>query len=811
MDRTDELLGKVEEKVRCLERLFQATDLAMVVTDLENMILYINKNFSSILRIPDDQLIGENLFKFLEIINIDDEAFWKGLLSKIHRKEPLEGVKYKVKERIFQIDGSIVECEEDKEAIFWVWRDITSEERKARKDQHINAVLNASRIIVRTVAKEDNPSVLIRKLCHILVETGSYSRAWLLLLDTSGSFTEFASAGFGKNFSELINMLRQNEFPFCVQKALQQDDPFIVEAYVSECETCPLHSELQGNASMSMKLEYNERIYGTLTVHLPADLGFEQDEMLLLQEITSDISLLLHSIEIEQQLRSSILRHEESEAKFRLLVEKLPFGLSIARGDKTFEYLNPKFTQITGYTINDVPDKKSWLLKAYPDAEYRQKMLREWKKTLDSTTRAGKPSEGIFTVTCKNGKERELRFTSVALDTGETICTCEDLTERRSLQLQLQQAQKMEAIGRLAGGIAHDFNNLLTTIMGTADLMCLYLPKEHPFIKELKEIRKAAKRASDLTRQLLAFSKKQILQPRVINLNDTVRDMGKLLRRLIGEDIELVEILDENLGNINADKAQIEQVIMNLAVNARDAMPNGGKLTIETANVELDEVYARSHASVTPGSYVLLAITDTGHGIDKETQSYIFEPFFTTKEEKGTGLGLAMVYGIVKQSNGHIWVYSELWKGTTFKIYLPRVEEEVTTAEVEFASVEGLTGNETVLLVEDDNLVRNLTARILEEAGYTVLSASYGEEALSLARESKRIDLLITDVVMPRMSGRKLAAEFIKIHPESKVIYMSGYTDNSIVNNGILEPGVVFVQKPFSREVLLKKIRQVLQ
>jgi signal transduction histidine kinase len=385
--------------------------------------------------------------------------------------------------------------------------------------------------------------------------------------------------------------------------------------------------------------------------------------------------------------------------------------------------------------------------------------------------------------------------------------------ERSSLQEQLQQAQKMEAVGQLAGGVAHDFNNLLTVITGYSDLMLGQLNRRDSLYGDVVEIKRAAERAASLTRQLLAFSRKQVLQPKVLDLNQLVANMDKMLRRLIGEDIELFALMDDKLGKIKADPGQIEQVILNLAVNARDAMPKGGKLTIETANVELDKNYVRSHLGAKTGHYAMFSISDTGVGMPPEIRERVFEPFFTTKEKgRGTGLGLSTVYGIVKQSEGYIWVYSEPGRGTTFKIYFPMVEGADELLKPMTASTKPMQGTETILLVEDEEMVRGLVRMILERNGYHVLEASNGEEALRIAQEhgSQKIHLMVTDVVMPGMSGRELADCMSSLRPEMKVIYISGYTNNAIVHHGVLEQGTAFLQKPFTASVLTRKVRDIL-
>ncbi len=387
------------------------------------------------------------------------------------------------------------------------------------------------------------------------------------------------------------------------------------------------------------------------------------------------------------------------------------------------------------------------------------------------------------------------------------------LEQERQTEEQFRQAQKMEAIGKLAGGVAHDFNNLLTAINGYSDLSLRHLEQGNAVRRNVEQIKKAGLRASDLTRQLLAFSRKQMLQPKIINLNDVITDTSKMLRRLIGEDIEVVLHLKPSVGKVKADPSQIDQVLMNLVVNARDAMPNGGTLTIETANVEMDKSIADKYTSVQAGPHVMVSVSDTGHGMSEEVQQHIFEPFFTTKGVgKGTGLGLSTVYGIIKQSDGYISVESAENKGTTFKIFLPCVDQ-AESVEVKKAAEqpEPPRGTETILLVEDEEMVRVMTRTILEGSGYKVLAASDGKEALRLAEENpEQIDLMLTDVVMPQMSGRTLAEQVAPMRPDMRVLYMSGYADNEIVHHGALEEGLEFLPKPFEPDALAFKVRKIL-
>jgi two-component system cell cycle sensor histidine kinase/response regulator CckA len=406
----------------------------------------------------------------------------------------------------------------------------------------------------------------------------------------------------------------------------------------------------------------------------------------------------------------------------------------------------------------------------------------------------------------------EVSLSHVEMEDGRyAIAFVSDISQRKHLEDQLMHAQKMEAVGRLAGGVAHDFNNMLTVISGYNRMILDELSTLDPLRGYAEEILKAADRAGALTQQLLAFSRRQVMQPRVISVNNVIAQTEKMLRRLIGEDVELLFGLAVDAGNIKADPGHVEQAIVNLAVNARDAMPLGGRLNIETANVHLDENYARTHMGVTPGDFVMIAVSDNGTGMDAETRRRIFEPFFTTKEKgKGTGLGLATVYGIVKQTGGDIWVYSEPQRGTTFKLYFPRVREEAADAAAA-EPAQASDAHETILVVEDEKAVRDLTMRMLQRLGYKLLAASSGAEAIEISRaHTGPIHLLLTDVVMPNMSGRQLADALEPSRPDMKVLYLSGYTENTVIHHGVLDANVEFLPKPFSREILAKKLREIL-
>jgi two-component system, cell cycle sensor histidine kinase and response regulator CckA len=499
-----------------------------------------------------------------------------------------------------------------------------------------------------------------------------------------------------------------------------------------------------------------------------------------------------------------------SETGFRSVVENAPYGIFRASTAGGFLQVNPSFQKMLGYELEEQLLQRDLATDVFrhageylrmteqlTHAEEFKDMEMEWKR-MDGTP---------ITVRCSGRRRSECNGVPAYFEVF-----AEDVTEKRVLEKQLRMAQKMEAIGRLSGGIAHDFNNLLGVIIGYSALLKKKLTENNVLYDHALEIEKAGQRAASLTKQLLAFSRQQVLTPAVLNLNTLASDMEKMLPRLLGEDIEVSLVLDPQLGQVKADQSQIEQVIMNLAVNARDAMPTGGKLKIHTANVELDREYTHNHPGSKAGAYVMLAVTDTGTGMDSETLLHIFEPFFTTKERgKGTGLGLATVYGVVKQSTGYIWVDSKPGAGTSFEVYLPRHTEELVPEKRKIDQGEKLCGSESILLVEDAEPLRKLARTFLEAAGFQVLTAESGERAMEVvAGYPGTFDLLLTDVVMPGMNGRVLSEQLLLRLPGMKVLYMSGYTDTFIAGHGVLDPGTNLLHKPFTEEILIRKIREVL-
>ncbi len=527
-------------------------------------------------------------------------------------------------------------------------------------------------------------------------------------------------------------------------------------------------------------------------------------------------------VAIERELRERSLQRarrkteialEASELRFRRLRESGIVGITISDASGRIIEANDAFLAMVGYSRADLESGRvDWARMTPPD-------WRPMNATADERLRVSgvaPPWEKEYLR--KDGTRVPVLVAVATLEGSGNIAITLDLSDRKRLEAQARHAQKMEAIGNLAGGIAHDFNNILSVILSYAESIGAALNAEDPMRADIGEIEQAGRRAAALTRQLLAFSRRQVFEPRVLDLNQSVAGIEKMLRRLLGAGIELTTLPGNSLWSVSADPGHIEQVAMNLVVNARDAMPEGGKLVIETKNVEVDEEYARAHHDVAAGSYVMLAVTDSGVGMDRETQSRIFEPFFTTKEPgKGTGLGLATVFGIVKQSGGHIWVYSEPAKGTTFKIYLPKATgPSAAGGDRRSASERPLPdadrGSETILLVEDDEQVRAVARGILRRSGYVVLEAPNAGEALLICEQhGAKIHLLLTDVVLPRMSGRQLAERLATSRPEMKVLFMSGYTDDAILQHGVLNSGVCYLQKPLTSGSLTQKVREVLR
>jgi PAS domain S-box-containing protein len=593
---------------------------------------------------------------------------------------------------------------------------------------------------------------------------------------------------------------------------VEQRQPLILNGPVDDPRFSPPFPRAEIQCAVAVPMTVAGQCIGVLNVNATQPRRpFTPGQVKALTVLAATAAPALKAASLYAKLHASEQRLLESEERLREITDNLPLVLWMSSGDGSRNlYINRAYESIWERPREALKaNPRDWLAPVH--AEDRETVLG-----LMAKLHTGEPVSIGYRLVRRNGDIRFIEDHAVPMldETGNVrriVGFAEDVTERKLLEAQLRQAQKLEAVGQLAGGVAHDFNNLLTIITGYSEILLATSMDAEQQRDCLREIHRAGERAGSLTRQLLAFSRKQILQPVVLNLNVLVHDMEKMLRRLIGEDIDLASSLDPGLGRVKADPGQLEQVILNLVVNARDAMPAGGHLTIETRNVELDGDYAHSHAEVQPGNYVLLAVTDTGIGMDETTRARIFEPFFTTKEVgKGTGLGLATVHGIVKQSGGSIEVYSEPGRGSTFKIYLPRLDEVPPPGHAGPALMP--CGSETILVAEDDEAVRGIVRVTLESLGYTVLSARHGAEAVQICRAYQgAIDLLMTDVVMPRMSGRQLADLIAHLRPSIKTLYVSGYTDDAVVRHGVLEADMAFMQKPFTPAALSRKLREVLE
>ncbi|MDQ7783581.1 MAG: response regulator [Desulfomonilaceae bacterium] len=529
-----------------------------------------------------------------------------------------------------------------------------------------------------------------------------------------------------------------------------------------------------------------------------------------LQRLVPAIEREIREAEIRKERRRTAEALRESEERYRSLVDNIDIGVTLMDADYNVVMTNPAQSRLFSKHVDEMVGTK-----CHETFAETASICPYCPASRAMST--GRPAEVEVERLIGDEKRTNLRiraFPTLGRDGAITGCieVVEDITQRARMEEQLRQTAQLEAIGRLAGGVAHDFNNLLTAILGYSSVLLQQMPKNSSEREKVFQIGRAAERAAELTRQLLAFSRKQVLSVRALDLNPLIADFEKILRRLLGVDIELMTVFDPSLGQVMADPNQIEQILLNLAVNARDAMPEGGKLTMETANVTLDEAYTRAHADLNPGQYVMFSVADTGVGMDADTRSNIFDPFFTTKEKgKGTGLGLSTVYGIVKQHKGHVSVYSEPGRGSVFKIYLPCMERRIASTSEVAAAGDQRRGHETVLVVEDEEVVRNLACELLELLGYSVLHAAHPLEAIRLSQEyDGPIHLLLTDIVLPKMDGARLYRTISESRPGIKVLYVSGYTQNAIIDHGVLKPGVHFLAKPFTLDSLASKVREIL-
>lgn len=665
-----------------------------------------------------------------------------------------------------------------------------------------NRQLSLLNWIITASAADLEPETFLETACRELAQTFNLPQATIALLNEDRTLVAVAAEyrAEGQPLARDIN-LPVAQLP-ALQEALDRQSSLIIDDAQQDPRLSAVHQLLRQRGTVSMLLVpliMDELAAGIVALEATQPRQFTIEETGLAWSVADQVARTLVTARLNQERRL-----------LSTAVEQTAGNVIITDAAGLIRYINPACEQTTGYSAAEVVGHSPRLFASgtHPASYYQ---------ALWETISAGQVWHGRFINQKKDGSHYTVDsvITPVRGENGALthyVAVQQDISRELSLEEQYHQAQKMEAMGRLAGGVAHDFNNLLTAINGFTELAQLQLAPDHPIQEMLSKVLASGQRAINLVRQLLTFSRKQVIEPKLLNINDVVTDLEKMLQRIIGEDLQVETNLAADLWPVRVDPTQIEQVIVNLAVNARDAMPEGGRLTIETANIVLDEGYAAGYLGAKPGDYVLLAVSDTGLGMDQQTQARIFEPFFTTKEPgKGTGLGLATVFGMVKQNGGDIHVYSEVSHGTTFKIYLPRTQE-AAPAPGAAGQVRGIPrGVETILLVEDNPTVRELASLILNQQGYQLLEAANGREALALAQSYQgEIHLLLTDVIMPQLGGGKLADELTASRPRLKVLYMSGYTDDAIIRHGVLEPGVAFIQKPFSPAALAQKVRDVL-
>ncbi|MGB7926350.1 MAG: PAS domain S-box protein [Pyrinomonadaceae bacterium] len=817
LEREIAVRKQAEEHVAFQASLLDQVHNAVVAAGLDGKIIYWNKAAQNLYRWTANEVIGKSIFEVT--VPLDSRGLARDMFTEMMKRGFWEGeflVRRKDKSTfpVHLVNTVITDAEGHAAGFVGISVDIT--ERK-RAEEALHQKTSLVRLL-QLVAVAANEAATIEKAMQVSIDHVCAYTGWPVghvYRLVEGLRDELASTGIWHldDPKQFETFRKVTEDAYSTSKVglpgrvLMTGKPVWIADVTKDANftRAKLAKHIGVKAGFAFPVLVGMEVVAVLEFF--SDEVIEPNEPLL--EAMAHIGTQLGRVVERERARDALRRREEH---FRSLIENASDIITILDHDGHIRYESPSVERLLGYKPEELIGRNIFEFAHDDDLS---KVVRAFTEEFNSpdTTRSVEfrfrhkdESWCVFEAICKPLLDDS--------GTAGVVVNSRDISERRQLEEQLRQSQKMEAVGRLAGGVAHDFNNLLTAISGYSELMLRRLRHGDPLRHNAEEINKAGNRAASLTSQLLAFSRKQVLQPKVLDLNMVVADMDKMLRRLIGENIELVTMTEDELWSIKADPGQIQQVILNLVVNARDAMPEVGRLTIETANIELDNENARwNNVGAHPGRYVMLAVNDTGCGMDTQTRERVFEPFFTTKEiGKGTGLGLSTVYGIVKQSGGYIWVYSEPEKGTTFKIYLPCIEELADALPHRNPAGEMPQGRETVLLVEDEPLVRRLAARVLREQGYTVLEASNGEEALRVAHEhaAGEIHLLLTDVVMPRMSGREVAEHLALIRPRMLVLYTSGYTENSIVHHGVMEDGVAFLQKPFTPDDLARKVREVL-
>jgi two-component system cell cycle sensor histidine kinase/response regulator CckA len=782
-----------------LEQLVECAPEAISILDPEYRITRLNGEFTRIFGFSPEEALGERIDSLIVPPDRSAETRWIAELLVKGQKVVLETKRQRKDGTLLDvfISAAPIVIDERQVAMCVLYRDI-SEQKRAE------ALHSALYRITQKTSSADDLQQFYAAVHGIVGELMYARNFYIAVYDPLPQLLTFpyfedeldsrpAAKKLGKGLTEYV--LRTGEPLLCT--------PEVFDSLARQGEVESIGAPSLDWLGVPLKVGNNS--FGVLAVQsYSGNMRFGDKEKEILQFVSQQLASAIEYKRNEEALR-------RSEARYRSLVQSAVYGIYRSSLEGRFFDVNPALITMLGYDSAEEVLALDPKLDVFVDPSEQMRVMAEFRRgaRLDNVEVRWKRKDGSAITVRLSG-----RVVNNPEETAEVVeIIAEDITERRVLENQFRQAQKMEAVGRLAGGVAHDFNNLLMVISGYAEVLLEHTRKNDPLYPKIEAIHQATDRATTLTRQLLAFSRKQLLELKVVDLNIIVEDIKRLLRPLIGENIELQTQLAPDLGRTRADAGQIEQVLMNLVVNSKDAMPNGGKVTIQSANARLNhEDVRREYSYIHPGLYVVLSVTDTGEGMDKETQLRIFEPFFTTKEKgKGTGLGLSTVYGIIKQSGGYVLVQSEPGQGTTFRIYLPRVEDALETVGTLGISSSQNGGSETVLLVEDEESVRQLVRETLESKGYKVLEAENGEAALRIVSNySDKIDMLITDVVMPGMSGRELSARLCASRPQTKVLYLSGYTEDAIGHEGVVDPHTVFLQKPFTLQMLSRKVREVL-
>ena len=769
-----------------------------------------------------DELAPSTTEAFMAMVHPDDRA---GFAERIDRatREGVYGAEFRivlpggdvrwVSSRgrcLFDADG-VPSC------MTGVDLDITDRKRDEERIRHLNRVYAVLSDINKAIVRERDLGRLLDEACRVAVDTGGWRMAWLGLVDPgTGRLVRRAQAGADAATRAIVDGLISAAPPAgcaVTGRALASGHPAVCDDIEDDPDAASWRTAAleRGYRSMASFAIVNAgRTIGAFNIYSDRPAAFDAEERRLLEELAGDIGFAIGAHEREQARQLADEQRRAAEDRFRQLAETIQqvFWMTDAHG--TLLYVSPAFETIFGRPCASVAeDPAVWMDAVHPDDRERVEQAayaRLRRGDYDEVYRIVRPDGAVRWI-----RDRAFHVYDDAGLVHRLVGTAADVTEQRQLEEQLQQAQKMEIVGRLAGGVAHDFNNLLTVINGMADLILGDLAEDHPTRPDLVQIRQAGERAAALTGRLLAVSRRQILKPEIVDLSAIVAGLRDMMQRLVGEEVALVLELAPGLASVKADPGQVEQVLLNLVVNARDAMPDGGTLTIETRTVELDAIYAAEHPGTRPGPHAMLAVRDTGVGMDESVRRRIFEPFFTTKAQgKGTGLGLSMVYGIVKQSGGSIWFHSEPGHGSRFTIYLPHVGGAPVSRPMPPPAA-GARGHETILVVEDELPLRELAARILSTAGYTVLQAANVTDALALlAGRPEPVDLVFTDVVMPGMNGRELVARLSVLRPAMRVLYTSGYTEDAILRHGVLDDPRRFLSKPYTPSVLRRRIREAL-